>query len=148
MVWCRVVLWTKQLPNCLATIQKHLRVKIAATLTLARSWTRRLSPGLRTWSKVSPPGGVNTGHSCPAALAMALSSLSGQPSATPYFCNDPTDKKASKEFAIQLSTCLWQIQNNHSGDKLDFLGLLYPISSEKMQTQIHVTSKLISFLDS
>lgn len=50
-------------------------------------WQPRL--GLHTCSNVSPPGGVNMGHSSPAALAMARISLSGLPSTTPYFCNSP-----------------------------------------------------------
>lgn len=113
MMSYRVLLWTKQLSNCLAKIYEHLLYQktsqISAPVTWASSSAWELAPGLRTWSKVSPPGGVNAGHSSPAALAIALSSLSARLSATPYFCNGSVDKSASSEFAIQqLSTSLEQ----------------------------------------
>lgn len=91
-------------------------------MTWASSLAWELAPGVPTWSKVSPPGGVNAGHSSPAALAIALSSLSARLSATPYFCNGPVDKSASSECAIQqLSTSLWQIWNNHPTKQCGFL---------------------------
>ena len=109
----------------LRNISLTKRSQVSATRTSTSSWTQPLSPRLHTWSKVSPPGGVNAGHSSPAALAMALSSLSGLPSATPYFCNDPTDKSASRgicnsqtikykftaHFQLTLSYLLWKDAN-------------------------------------